>query len=210
MPCSAAVLPGRTRHVDSRANGSADCVHLLRHFAELDRLLGEHRAGTGFPLGRILPLFLDLSDGWAALRRANSSSIWPLSRGRLWSKTSSKMASTSSSALAGTGTEIPSELRMVLCFRRRTRRMMRSTPVVLAVIGDHPDLRARLPIAVHAPFPLLMTGGVPRQVVMEDGIEVILQVDAFAEAIGRHEYALRGLGQRADRGPRARPERVRR
>jgi hypothetical protein len=69
---------------------------------------------------------------------------------------------------------------------------------ILSVIGNHPDLRARLAITVHAPFPLLMTGGVPRQVVMEDGVEVALQVDAFTETIGGHEYALRELGECAD------------
>src|ERR1017187_502443 len=43
-----------------------------------------------------------------------------------------------------------------------------------------------------------MTGGVPRQVVMEDGVEVALQVDAFTETIGGHEYALREFGECAD------------
>ena len=69
---------------------------------------------------------------------------------------------------------------------------------ILAVIRDHPNFFARLPIAVNAAFPLFMTSGVPRQIVMEDGIEVILQVDAFAEAVGRHQYALRKFGQCAD------------
>jgi hypothetical protein len=69
---------------------------------------------------------------------------------------------------------------------------------ILAVIRDHPNFLARLPIAVNAAFPLFMTSRVPRQIVMKDGIEVILQVDAFAEAVGRHQYTLRKLGQRAD------------
>jgi hypothetical protein len=50
------------RDVHSRADGAPDCVHLLCNFTELDRLLGEHRARTGFTLGRVLPLFLNLSD----------------------------------------------------------------------------------------------------------------------------------------------------
>ena len=76
--------------------------------------------------------------------------------------------------------------------------MMRSTPVIFAVVGDDADVGTRLAEAINPPFTLFMTGGIPGQVVMDDGVEVALQVDAFTETIGRDEHALRELGDFAD------------
>ena len=77
--------------------------------------------------------------------------------------------------------------------------------VVHAVIGDHPDHLARLSVAVDAPFALLVTGRVPGEVVMEDGVEVFLEVDPFAQAVGADQYALRRPRPVAARAPRVRP-----
>ena len=63
--------------------------------------------------------------------------------------------------------------------------------VVDAVIGDHPDDLRGLAVAVDPPLALLVAGGVPRQVVMDDGVEVLLQVDPFAQAVGADQHALR-------------------
>jgi hypothetical protein len=46
--------------------------------------------------------------------------------------------------------------------------------VVLAVEGDRADGGARLAVAVHPALALLVTRGVPAQVVVEDGVEGIL------------------------------------
>ena len=62
--------------------------------------------------------------------------------------------------------------------------------VVLPVVGQDPDRRARLPEAVHPALPLLVAGRIPRQVVVEDGIEVLLEVDPLAEAVGADENPL--------------------
>ena len=51
------------------------------------------------------------------------------------------------------------------------------------------DLR-RLTEAIHATFPLLMTGRVPGQIVVDDGIEQGLEVDAFREAVGCDQKTL--------------------
>ena len=56
--------------------------------------------------------------------------------------------------------------------------------VVGAVVGDHPDLGRPLPEPIHAPFALLVASGVPRQIVVQDSIEVILQIDALGQAVG--------------------------
>ena len=60
--------------------------------------------------------------------------------------------------------------------------------VVRAVPGDHPHLGLLLPEPVHPALALLVAGGVPGQVVVQDGIEVRLEVDAFGEAVGAHEH----------------------
>ena len=45
--------------------------------------------------------------------------------------------------------------------------------------------------AVHPAFALLVPGGVPGQVVVDDGVEQALEVDAFGQAVGRYQQALR-------------------
>ena len=62
--------------------------------------------------------------------------------------------------------------------------------VVHAVVGDDLDVRAALAEAVHAAFALFVACGIPREVVVEYRIEIILEVDAFGEAVGANEHAL--------------------
>lgn len=57
------------------------------------------------------------------------------------------------------------------------------------------DLLAGLTKAVHAPFTLLMPRGVPGQVVVDHGVKVLLQVDAFRQAVRGHQHALFRLTQ---------------
>ena len=67
-----------------------------------------------------------------------------------------------------------------------------STGVVLAVEHGAAHLGGLLAKAVHAAFALLVAGGVPGQVVVDDGGEQVLQVDALRQAVGGHQDA--GLG----------------
>jgi len=60
--------------------------------------------------------------------------------------------------------------------------------VIDPVIGEDAHLRLGLPEAVHTALALLVPGGVPGKVVMHDGVEVILEIDALAEAIGGDEH----------------------
>jgi hypothetical protein len=55
--------------------------------------------------------------------------------------------------------------------------------------------------AVHAALALLQAVGIPRQIVMEGGIERVLEVDAFAEAVGSDEDAAAFLSQLRHLGP---------
>ena len=59
--------------------------------------------------------------------------------------------------------------------------------VVLAVEGEGADDVPALAVAVDAAFALLVAGGVPGQVVVDDGGEVLLQVDALGQAVGGDE-----------------------
>ena len=84
--------------------------------------------------------------------------------------------------------------------------------VVGAVEGDRPDDAGALAEPVDAAFALLVAGRVPGQVVVDDGLEVLLQVHALRQAVGRDEdRAPRLVGRSAPRsGPRARREAARR
>ncbi len=76
--------------------------------------------------------------------------------------------------------------------------------VVAAVEGDDLDLVALLAVAVDASLALVVPGRVPREVVMDDGVEVVLEVDALRQAVGGDEDAAGGrvvgrlLGQLLD------------
>ena len=61
--------------------------------------------------------------------------------------------------------------------------------VVAAVDGDDADVRRPLAEAVDAPFALLVPGRVPGQVVVDDGVEVMLQVHALRQAVGGDQDA---------------------
>ena len=50
-------------------------------------------------------------------------------------------------------------------------------------------LESGLAEAVHAAFALLQAVGIPGQVVVEGGVERVLEIDAFAQAVGRDEDA---------------------
>ena len=51
------------------------------------------------------------------------------------------------------------------------------------------DPARRLPVAIHPALAPLKPVRVPRQVVAPHGVKMLLQVDALAEAVGRHQYA---------------------
>src|SRR5258706_16344407 len=55
--------------------------------------------------------------------------------------------------------------------------------VVKPVVGDDSYLFARLPIAVHPSLTLFMARRVPREIIVDNPVEMLLQVDAFAHAV---------------------------
>ena len=61
--------------------------------------------------------------------------------------------------------------------------------VVFAIIGQGADGLAALAIAVDAALALLVAGGVPGEVVVDHGVEEVLEVDALGEAVGADEDA---------------------
>ena len=72
--------------------------------------------------------------------------------------------------------------------------------VVGAVQGDRADDLPRLAEPVHPAFALLMAGRVPRQVVVDDRLEILLQVDALGQAVGGDQDLSRfpgGIGEAA-------------
>ena len=66
--------------------------------------------------------------------------------------------------------------------------------VVGAVVRDGPHLALLLPEPVHPALALLVARGVPCQVVVQDGIEVFLEVDAFRQAVGADEHEPAAVG----------------
>ena len=81
--------------------------------------------------------------------------------------------------------------------RMSTSRTTPSISVVGAVVGDRPDGRRGLAESVDAALSLLMSGGVPGEVVMQDGGESVLEVDAFGEAVGGDQDARPSVGVRS-------------
>ena len=65
--------------------------------------------------------------------------------------------------------------------------------VVLAVVGDGAHGGGALAESVDSAFALFVAGGVPGQVVMHDGGESVLEVDAFGEAVGGDQHARPGV-----------------
>jgi hypothetical protein len=63
---------------------------------------------------------------------------------------------------------------------------------LLAPYQDGAHHQGGLAVAVDAALALLVAGGVPREVVVDDGVEVLLEVDAFGEAVGGDEHAALG------------------
>ena len=61
--------------------------------------------------------------------------------------------------------------------------------VVFAVVGDGPHGRCALAESVDSAFALFVAGGVPGEVVVHDGGEAVLQVDALGEAVGGDQQA---------------------
>jgi hypothetical protein len=70
--------------------------------------------------------------------------------------------------------------------------------IIGAIIGHRTHFGAGLSVAVHSSFTLLVARRVPREVVMEYRVKVALQVDAFTEAIRRHQHVLRRFRQSRD------------
>ena len=120
------------------------------------------------------------------------------------SSSPSNTASTTASVSTGTGTEMPSALRIVLVLAQQHVEHDAVDLVVDAVVGDDPHLACWLAVAVDAAFALLVAGRVPGQVVVHDRVEVVLQVDALAQAVGGDQHALLVLGQAASTRPRVR------
>ncbi len=69
--------------------------------------------------------------------------------------------------------------------------------IVRAVVGDDADLGLLLAEAVHPAFALLVARRVPGQVVMQHGVEVLLEVDALGQAVGADQHVLARLGDQA-------------
>ena len=67
--------------------------------------------------------------------------------------------------------------------------------IIQPVVGDHMDLLAGLAIAIDPAFALLVAGWVPGEIIVEDSIEMLLQVDALAQAVSANQDMFGGAGQ---------------
>ena len=66
--------------------------------------------------------------------------------------------------------------------------------IVDAVVGERTRTAVRgLAVAIHSAFTLFMARRVPGEVVVEDCIKVLLEVDAFAQAVRTDEHCLSGV-----------------
>ena len=72
--------------------------------------------------------------------------------------------------------------------------------VVAAIVGEDADFRLVLTEAIHAALALLVARWIPAKVVVKDGIELALKVDAFGETIGANQHVLRRSAEGGDAG----------
>ena len=170
---------GEPGDVDARADGVADRRQLAAHLLDLDRLLGEHRAGPllavrrGFPVAEEgVPLGLEVAqreerllgrDGSAPQQQPLHDRLEHLVRVRRDRDRDPQRAAD----------------RLVLA-----EQDVEHDPVDLVVdpvVGQHPDDLGGLAVAVNPALALLVAGRVPAQVVVDDGVEVVLEVDPLAD-----------------------------
>ena len=65
--------------------------------------------------------------------------------------------------------------------------------VVRPIVGDDAHLTLLLVEAVYSALPLLMARRVPSQVVVQNGVEVFLQIDALGKAVSADQHIFTGL-----------------
>ena len=182
------------RTSEPRADGGLDGLKLAGDLIGLDRLLGEQGAGALLALGDVLPfgvqlVTLQFQTGEGELLLAGLEAgldhrvhdrFHDLGAVR-WDRDGDAEGLADGLVLADQHVEHDAV-----------------DQVVRAVVGEHAYDLLRLAVAVHAALALLVAGGVPGQVVVDDGVEVVLEVDALAQAVGGDQDALVGLAQLGD------------
>ena len=104
-------------------------------------------------------------------------------------------ASVTVSLSSGTGTYVPNVRWISSGFVQEHIEHNAVHGAVGAKVSDRLDDLGVLAIAVYAALALLQAVGVPGKVIVKHGIESMLEVDAFAKAIGGHEHPAGLVGE---------------
>ena len=180
--------------IHGRADSRLHRRHLARHLVHLDRRLGEDRAGAFLAVGDRIPLAVEI----VALRNEHlfleqPQLVIPVTQkealeDRLehrirvhWDRNGDAEAVADRAVLSQQDVEHDAV-----------------DLVVEAVVHEHAHLVSRLPVAVDPALALLVPGGVPAQVVVDDRVEAVLEVDAFTQAIRGDEDAARRVRKLVD------------
>ena len=174
-PSRASARLCKALHIVTAADGGKTLVPLGQHIFGLDAPLGEHGPIPSRLRPRVLPVVLEqfelppLGGGGAAA---------PPQEHGLEQRLGERVALVrhghgDAQFLADTGGLAQDDPEHLAINR-----------VVVAVQERGAYRLARLAEAIHTALALLMPRGVPRQVVVNDGVEVILQVDALRQAVG--------------------------
>ena len=177
----------RDEGVDNESSDIERCAERLANFGEFDRdlvgldaFLCEDRATALLPVGRRFPI----------LEHFHRCRVHPLE-----AKLSSAAAIvlkeqplddglSDSVGVAGDGDRITKGVSDGAVLAEQHIENKAVDAVVAAVVGEHPNLGLRLTEAVDSPFTLFMASGVPRQVVVNHGVEQCLKVDALTQTVG--------------------------
>ena len=166
----------------------------MRDLVDLDRLLGEHRAGALLAIGGLLPLVVELVADRDELGLVEQREL--LVAAAQDEPLEDRFDDRVRVDRDGDGDPERVADRPVLA-----QENVEDDPVdavVAAEVGEHPHRVALLPVAVDAALALLVPGRVPGEVVVDDGVEVLLQVDALRQAVGCDEHPLVGLAEGED------------
>ena len=163
-----------------------DLLPFRRDLLRFHRVLGEARAGFLLVLLGVAPP--RLHDLRAVVEAQIESQ---LARARLGATSSTPSARRSPGPRSsGSGTVTPVALRIFLGLAEDDIEHGAVDRAVRREHHDRSDELGRLAEAVDPSLALLVPGRVPRQVVVDDGVEELLEVDAFGQAVGGDEDAL--------------------
>ena len=181
--------PGEGADLVVGAEGGADRGGLGRDLVGVDGALGEPGPGPVLAVGHRAPLDVEFSAGLADDLVELEERLLVGAGLAAQEQPFHDRVGDLAGGLVGDGHGDAGELADLAVLADEDFEDLAVDAVVAAVDGDDADVGRALAEAVDAAFALLVPGGVPGEVVVDDGVEVVLEVDALGQAVGGDQDA---------------------